>query len=148
MDKKKNTKTIVVTEALHNISCLISEYCESRQKTPLSIAVFGPPGSGKSFAVEHVASSIRPGEIKKITFNLSQLSGPVDLLDTFHQIRDIALSGNISLVFWDEFDSLLQNQPLGWLKYFLVPMQDGTFQEGQITHRIGRCSFVFSGVQA
>jgi exodeoxyribonuclease-5 len=38
------------------------------------------------------------------------------------------------LVFWDEFDSALDNQPLAWLRHFLAPMQDGAFQEGQIVH--------------
>ena len=132
-------------EALHNINNLINEYCKSNQKTPLSIAVFGPPGSGKSFAVKQVASSMRKGEIEEINFNLSQLGGPEDLLGAYHQIRDKALSGIIPLVFWDEFDTCLQNQTLGWLRYFLSPMQDGQFQEGQITHHIGRCIFVFAG---
>lgn len=132
-------------EALHNISNLINEYCEGYQKTPLSIAVFGPPGSGKSFAVKQVANSMQQRKIDDINFNLSQLGGPEDLLGAFHQIRDKALAGKISLVFWDEFDTSLQNQPLGWLRYFLAPMQDGQFQEGQITHNIGRCIFVFAG---
>jgi hypothetical protein len=48
-------------------------------------------------------------------------------------------------VFWDEFDTTLGDKPLGWLRYFLAPMQDGTFQEGQITHPIGRAIFVFAG---
>jgi hypothetical protein len=132
-------------EALHNISNLINEYCERPQNKPLSIAVFGPPGSGKSFAVEQVASSVRKEEIKKLSFNLSQLGGPEDLLDAYHQIRDLALSGKTALVFWDEFDTNLQNQSLGWLRYFLAPMQDGEFQEGQIIHHIGKCIFVFAG---
>jgi hypothetical protein len=134
-------------EALHNMSTLIREYCDWPQKQPLSIAVFGPPGSGKSFAVKEIAKWVRPGEIaeKELTFNLSQLGRPDDLLDAFHQVRDKALSGKIPLVFWDEFDTPLRDQPLGWLRYFLVPMQDGEFQEGQLTHPIGKSIFVFAG---
>jgi hypothetical protein len=132
-------------EALNSISSLIREYCQQTEKKPLSIAVFGPPGSGKSFAINQVANSVRPGEIEALSFNMSQLVGPDDLLNAFHQVRDKALYGKIPLVFWDEFDTSLQGQPLGWLRYFLAPMQDGEYQEGQIIHPIGRSIFVFAG---
>jgi hypothetical protein len=132
-------------ESLHSISTLISDYARRYRKNPLSIAVFGPPGSGKSFSVEEVAKSVMPDDIKKLSFNLSQLLGPENLFDAFHQVRDVSLSGKIPLVFWDEFDTRLQNEPLGWLRYFLAPMQDGEFQEGQIIHPIGRSIFVFAG---
>jgi len=132
-------------EALNSISTVIGEYCEKRHTGPLSIAVFGPPGAGKSFAVEQVASSVMPEEIEVLPFNLSQFSGTGDLIHAFHQVRDKALSGKIPLVFWDEFDTIFQGQPLGWLRYFLAPMQDGKFQEGQITHPLGRGIFVFAG---
>ena len=131
-------------EALHSIQSLVSEYCRYSQKKPLSVAVFGPPGSGKSFGVEQVAKSIL-GEISVLTFNLSQFGQPEDLNDALHQVRDVGLSGKIPLVFWDEFDTTLNGQPLGWLRYLLAPMQDGSFQEGQLVHPIGRCIFVFAG---
>ena len=67
------------------------------------------------------------------------------MVDAFHQVRDRALSGKMPLVFWDEFDVALEHQPLGWLRYFLSPMEDGEFQEGQLTHPIGRSIFVFAG---
>ncbi len=132
-------------EALNSIGGLIREYCQRPSKRPLSIAVFGPPGSGKSFAIKQIANSVLPGEIERLTFNLSQFGSPTDLLDAFHQVRDKALTGKLPLVFWDEFDTSLQDQPLGWLRYFLAPMQDGEFQEGQLVHPIGRSIFVFAG---
>ena len=136
-------------EGLSSIRALIAGYCQSSLKSPLSIAVFGPPGSGKSFGVRQVAASIPvPAEIKEIkecTFNLSQFSGPDQIVDALHQVRDIAISGRMPLVFWDEFDTRLADQELGWLRYFLAPMQDGRFQDKQITHEIGRSIFVFAG---
>ena len=132
-------------EALHSISSLIREYCGRYDQTPFSIAVFGPPGAGKSFTVREVANSVVPGDIEPLNFNLSQFGSTADLFDAFHQVRDKALSGKIPLVFWDEFDTSLQHEPLSWLRYFLSPMQDGKFQEGQIIHPIGRSIFVFAG---
>jgi hypothetical protein len=132
-------------ESLQSINSLIREYISSNHKEPLSIAVFGPPGSGKSFAVKQVARAVARDQIESITFNLSQFNSPDELCAALHQVRDIALKGKIPLVFWDEFDVVFQSQPLGWLRYFLSPMQDGEFQEGQITHPIGRSIFVFAG---
>jgi hypothetical protein len=132
-------------EGFRSIHSLIGGYCRQAQNRPLSIAVFGPPGSGKSFAVKQVANSVSAGNIQPLEFNLSQIGGPDGLIDALHQVRDVGLRGQVPLVFWDEFDTALDGQTLGWLRYFLVPMQDGTFQHGQITHPIGRCIFVFAG---
>jgi hypothetical protein len=133
-------------EGFRSIGALVSEYCsKERQKRPLSIAVFGKPGSGKSFGIIQVAKSLDIGPIRVLEFNLSQFSGPGDLRDSLHQVRDAGLSGLIPLVFWDEFDTSLDQQPFGWLRHFLVPMQDGLFQQGQISHPIGRSIFVFAG---
>ncbi|MEA3364305.1 MAG: hypothetical protein U9Q79_01575 [Candidatus Hydrogenedentes bacterium] len=125
-------------ESLRSIANLMREYCLAPQKRPLSVAVFGPPGAGKSFGVTQVAKAAYPGAIEIKSFNLSQFAGPEDLLDALHQVRDIGLKAHVPLVFWDEFDTSLDEQPLGWLRYFLAPMQDGEFQEGQITHPIGK----------
>ena len=133
-------------ESFRSISSVIGEYCsQSHQKHPLSIAVFGAPGSGKSFGITEIAESLSPDLIKKMEFNLSQLSDVEALHDALHQVRDVGLSGKIPLVFWDEFDTAMENQPLGWLRHFLAPMQDGAFQQGQITHSIGPAIFIFAG---
>jgi len=134
-------------ESFRSIRSLVSEYARARHAgRPLNIAVFGAPGSGKSFGIAEVAKSLLgKDEIKKLTFNLSQFNGPDQLHDALHQVRDVGLSGMMPLVFWDEFDASLNQQELGWLAHFLAPMQDGAFQQGQITHAIGRAIFVFAG---
>jgi hypothetical protein len=133
-------------ESFRTIHTLVSEYLsQDNPKRPLSIAVFGAPGSGKSFGILQVAKSINKGQIQKIEFNLSQFESTKELIDSFHQVRDIVLIGEIPLVFWDEFDTPFGSVPLGWLRYFLAPMQDGKFREEQIVHPIGRAIFVFAG---
>lgn len=132
-------------EGYRSIKNLLGEYVAAKNAVrPLSIAVFGTPGSGKSFGVSEVASSIAPKLIESLNFNLSQLQSLSDLISAFHKVRDLSLVGKIPLVFFDEFDSAFEGK-LGWLKYFLAPMQDGLFREGDSVHPIGKAIFVFAG---
>lgn len=128
-------------ENLRTLQRLLTSYREDpRASKPLSVAAFGPPGSGKSFGVKQLAEALF-GDRSPLEFNLAQFSTPGELHGLFHQVRDRVLQGHVPIVFWDEFDS----RDLVWLQYLIGPMQDGTFQEGQITHPIGRCVFVFAG---
>ncbi|MEL7671510.1 hypothetical protein [Methanobacterium sp.] len=132
-------------ETFHNSRNLILEYLSKKNiKEPLSIAVFGPPGSGKSFGVTQITKTIS-NDIKPIEFNLSQFKSLNDLFSAFHIIQSTSLTGKTPLIFFDEFDSDLDNVPYGWLKYFLSPMSDGSFKQGEIIHPIGKCIFVFAG---
>ncbi|MDR3315847.1 MAG: hypothetical protein LBS98_05150, partial [Coriobacteriales bacterium] len=81
-----------------------------------------------------------------LTFNLSQMNNPEDLVAALHKVRDSGLKGRLPFAFFDEFDSRLGTEDLGWLKYFLTPMQDGTFtdKQGHI-HQTGRALFIFAG---
>jgi hypothetical protein len=131
-------------EGYRSIYNLIQEYLGLPKKQPLAIAVFGAPGSGKSFGVTEIAESISPGKVQKVEFNLSQFTSVQDLIGAFHKIRDVVLGGAVPLVFFDEFDSDF-NGELGWLKYFLSPIQDGSFREGEAVHPIGKAIFIFAG---
>lgn len=125
-------------EAIRNIRNLIFDYLgEDKPEKPLSLAVFGMPGSGKSFAVKQLAKSLA---LPFLEFNLSQFADG-ELEGAFHMVRDEVLKGTPPIVFWDEFDS----QAYKWLQYLLAPMQDGKFQSGQITHPIGKSIFIFAG---
>jgi hypothetical protein len=132
----------VEIESLRGLERLIKSYeKDSHPSKPLSIAVFGAPGSGKSFGVKQIAKTVLGDKVPILEFNLSQYSAPRELIGAFHQVRDKVLGGTTPVVFWDEFDS----REYMWLQYLLAPMQDGAFQEGQVTHPIGKCVFVFAG---
>jgi len=132
-------------EAYQNIRNLILDYATSDTTRPLSIAVFGSPGSGKSFGVTQIAENILPGKVRKLEFNVSQFLTPLDLGVAFQKVRDVILEGKLPLVFFDEFDSDKDGMPLGWVKSFLMPMQDGRFRDESGEHPLGRCILVFAG---
>jgi len=133
-------------ESYQNIRNLILDYsANANSKRPLSIAVFGSPGSGKSFGVTEIATNILPGKVQKLEFNVSQFVSPLDLGVAFQKVRDVILEGKLPLVFFDEFDSDKDGIALGWIKSFLMPMQDGRFRDEGGEHPIGKCILVFAG---
>jgi len=132
-------------ESYKSIMNLLDEYLSKRDATtPLSIAVFGQPGSGKTYGVTQISRSLQPEKIEKLEFNVSQFQSPDDLINAFHHVQSTALMGKIPLVFFDEFDCFF-GQRKGWLKYFLAPMQDGVFRDKETFHPIGKSIFVFAG---
>ena len=132
-------------ESYSSIRKLIEEYiCLEKPEQPLCIAVFGAPGSGKSFGVKQIAKVIG-ADLEPMTFNVSQFKDYEDLVAALHQVRNQNLRGTLPLVFFDELDSDRDGVKLGWLKAFLAPMQDACFRDGDVEHAIGKAIFVFAG---
>ena len=134
-------------EAFHNIRNVILDYYKQDQpikeeQQPLSIAVFGSPGSGKSFGVKQIVKNVL-GEkfVERKEFNVTQFVNEDDLSAAFQKVRDIILAGKFPLVVFEEFDVSERR----WLKNFLMPMQDGKFKDGSGEHPLGKCILVFAG---
>lgn len=131
--------------SIRNLFRLYVERCkESDMVPPISIAVFGPPGSGKSFIVKQIARDVC-AELAEVEYNVSQFRSVDDIGDAIIRASSLNNEGKIPLIFFDEFDCSLDGKELGWLKYFLAPMQDGTFCGARQTIKIARAIFVFAG---
>jgi len=132
-------------EAFQNVCNLIVDYAGSDAVSPLCIAVFGAPGSGKSFGVTQIAKNVLPGTVEIKEFNVAQFRGLGDLSSAFQKVSDAVLKGKLPLVFFDEFDSDRDSLPLGWLRFFLKPMQKGAYNGENGEYSLGKCIIVFAG---
>lgn len=132
-------------ESFQDIKERVETYKFSPGGAPLNLGVFGPAGSGKSFGVKEIFNEAFGKSKEFHEFNLSGNVRPEDLGDLFLRLQDSAMKGLMPIAFWDEFDAEC-DMPLGWLKHFLGPMQDGTFiHKGYAKTLPRKVIFVFAG---
>ena len=84
------------------------------------------------------------GRFAVTSLNVSQYKGPDALFEALEEALKCP-KGSIPLIFFDEFDSELDSEARGWLKYFLAPMQDGEYTLNGRTRYIDDAVFVFAG---
>lgn len=117
----------------------------SDPQRPLCLAVFGPPGSGKSRAVKEIGKAINNAALAQcVELNLTQLRSIDELAADLEEAKKMA-RGKIPFVFFDEFDSNRQGTAWGWLSWFLAPMQDGLFRSHGESIELKQAIYVFAG---
>ncbi|RHZ65258.1 hypothetical protein CDV55_107353 [Aspergillus turcosus] len=131
-------------ESCRTIFSFLREYLASPMNRPLSIALFGPRGSGKAFTAMQVAEAAAKGQkASNLRFDLSQFTCADDLVAALHSIRDCSLKGFVPLVYFRGFDSDLAGSPLGWLPHLFHVMFSGSFLDHNVVRPIGTAVFFF-----
>jgi hypothetical protein len=126
---------------------LSNRYNSPDKGSVFNFALFGSPGSGKSFLAREIARLIdsKGAIFSPDEFNLSQFTEPAQLTRALEVIASKSVGGKVPLVLWDEFDSVIDGQRGGWLARFLMLMQDAHFFDGRQKRPIGTAVFVFIG---
>jgi hypothetical protein len=116
---------------------------------PLNLAVFGQPGSGKSYVVkticEEIEKEIRATKLHFISINLTELTSASELIKLIRRILLDKKDGQVPVIFIDEFDAPLAGVPLGWLSRFLAPMEDSSLLDAGDRLELRRAIFIFAG---
>jgi CheY-like chemotaxis protein len=121
----------------------IRKYAAMQSSTkPLSLAVFGMPGSFKCWTIRQIIESSSTIQPRFFEFNLSQFDSQVQLHSAFLSLS-VTPENELGVAIFDEFDSTRNGERLGWLKSFLSAMQDGVFVSDLDKIIVRRCLLVF-----
>lgn len=134
-------------ESYRSVQLLMEEAMTPENTSILSLAVFGPPGSGKSFVSRRIANSACAASNIKLsleTINLASITNSQQLTDKLDNAFNTYINKTKKnkedkdklqlIIFFDEFDCSINDKNLGWLKSFLPMMQDGEFSPTYNTH--------------
>ncbi len=137
-----------VVEQAGAIKAAVKRYIQApRNRRGLNLAVFGPPGTGKIFAIQEIIRSAELEPIVRIEVDLSSLRDPTEIIPAFRSVQDAALRGSTALLCVEGFDAPLSGIPFGWLQHLVRVMRDGEFADDGARRPLGQCVLCFLGTQ-
>jgi hypothetical protein len=143
--------TLPENDQLDTVRDLIVRYVtQTGHERPLCLAIFGSPGSGKSFTAKQIQAVIKDRhkiDSHLTVVNLTQLSTPYELTSAIivAQMTAAEVPGRVPVILFDEFDTTGNGAAYGWLSSFLAPMHDGEFfHDGRIV-KLKTAIYMFAG---
>lgn len=132
-------------QLFHTLKSHLTEYLAVPQVKPRSIALFGPCGSGKTFAALQLtkAAAAAGKRARPLVFDLSEFKKLEDLAEAFHQIRDCALDGYVACAYFKNFDVPFLGAPFGWLPHLLPATINERFFDGPVGRPTGGALLFF-----
>ncbi len=142
---------------LESLRDLIVRYVSNSSPVrPLCLAVFGPPGSGKSFAVKEIcreaeneakkqSAVLEKLKLPRTLVNMTQVGSASEVARVLARVAGEQDEDTVPILFIDEFDASRAGVPYGWLSWFLAPMHDGEFLHEGATIRLQRAIYLFAG---
>ena len=110
----------------------------------LNIAVFGPPDTGRMFAIQQIARSVGGGPPHCIEVDLPSNVDADALVPFYRDAQDAALLGQTPLLFFNGFDVAVGGRRFGWLQHLVPTMRNGVFADGEKLRPLGNCVLCFA----
>jgi hypothetical protein len=109
-----------------------------------SFFIVDTPGSGKSFLVDCLSSTLGMQSLK---FNVTTLSNRLDLMECFQRISAVQSEhpGATLMVFFDEMNAKIANQHV--YDAFLEPLEDGRYVYNGRTFYLRPCLWLFAATE-
>ncbi|HOO89887.1 MAG TPA: hypothetical protein PLA74_03605 [Syntrophales bacterium] len=129
-----------IADVQHMLTRIKAYADDLTQTRPLNFLMFASPGAGKSHFIDCVAKNLSSRDVTAITFNMASMSSPDDLMRPLDEARNAKVEDELPLLFFDEFDSSVENYGL------LLPLLwDGSLSLGERDLKLGKTVVVLAG---
>jgi len=130
---------------LGRLRSAVAEYvAHGSDKKPLNILLAAPPGSGKSFLVNELATEFPASAFMEYYIpSLRSREDVTDILRVISSARMLRMAPVVPFVLLDEIDGMVSGQRV--FDDLLAPMWEGRYFDGRRKEPLGKSVFFFAG---